>query len=83
MKLDEKMIQELNGSLPEEDIKRRTEVIGKMARDIKPDELSNEKYVNEKIGEFERGFKNANFSKAEARSNAIDMMNNIKKYYKN
>ena len=82
MKLDEKMIQELNGSLPEEDIKRRTEVIGKMARDIKPDELSNEKYVNEKIGEFERGFKNANFSKAEARSNAIDMMNNIKKYYK-
>ena len=82
MKLDDKMMQELNGSLPAEDIKRRTEVIGKMAREIKPEKLSNEDYVNEKIGEFEKGFKNANFSEAEAKSNAKDMMNNIKKYYK-
>lgn len=81
MKLDDKMMQELNGSLPAEDIKRRTEVIGKMAREIKPEKLSNEDYVNEKIGEFEKGFKNANFSEAEAKSNAKDMMNNIKKYY--
>ena len=82
MKLDEKMMQELNGSLPAEDIKRRTEVIGKMARDIKPEELSNKDYVKGKIEEFEKGFKNANFSEAEARSSAKDMMNNIKKYYK-
>ena len=82
MKLDDKMMQELNGSLPAEDIKRRTEVIGKMARDIKPEELSNKDYVKGKIEEFEKGFKNANFSEAEARSSAKDMMNNIKKYYK-
>lgn len=82
MKLDEKMMKELNGSLPEEDIKRRTEVIGKMAREIKPEKLSNKDYVDEKLGEFEKGFRNANFSEAEAKSNARDMMNNIKKYYK-
>lgn len=82
MKLDDRMMKELNGSLPEEDIKRRSEVIGKMARDIKPEKLSNEEYVNEKIGEFTKGFKNANFSEKEARNSAIDMMNNIKKYYK-
>lgn len=82
MKLDEKMMQELNGSLPAEDIKRRTEVIGKMAREIKPEKLSNKDYVDEKLGEFEKGFRNANFSEAEAKSNARDMMNNIKKYYK-
>ena len=53
-----------------------------MARDIKPEKLSNEEYVSEKIGEFTKGFKNANFSEKEARNSAIDMMNNIKKYYK-
>lgn len=81
MDLDSKMMQELNGNLPEEDIKQRTELIGKMARDIKPEELSNEKYINQKIGEFEKAFKDSNLSGKEARSSAVDMMNNIKKFY--
>ncbi len=81
MDLDSKMMKELNGNLPEEDIKQRTELIGKMARDIKPEELSNEKYINQKIGEFEKAFKDSNLSGKEARSSAVDMMNNIKRYY--
>ena len=82
MKLDEKMMKELKGSLPEEDIKRNSEVIGKMAREVKPEKLSNKAYVDEKIGEFTKGFESANLSPKEARSSAIDLMNNIKKYYK-
>ena len=97
MKLEDKMIKELQSNLPEqnrndekqqEKIKERakemSETIGKMAKDISPDKLSDQKYVDGKLKEFERGISkaNPNLSDEEVKGNASQMMNYVMQYYK-
>ena len=97
MKLEDRMVKELQSSLPAQDrddegqqrrIKERakemSETIGKMAKDITPGKLSDQKYVDGKLKEFERGIKKANpdLSDAEVRGNASQMMDYVMQYYK-
>lgn len=88
MKLEDKMRKELQGNLPEEQANEKaremSETIGKIAKDITPGKLSDQKYVEGKMQEFERGIKksNPNLSDAEVRNNASQMMNYVMQYYK-
>ncbi len=88
MKLEDKMRKELQGNLPEEQANEKaremSETIGKIAKDITPGKLSDQKYVEGKLQEFERGIKKSNpdLSDAEARNNASQMMNYVMQYYK-
>lgn len=97
MKLEDKMIKEMQSNLPEQDrndkkqqqkmkekAKAMSETIGKIAKDITPGKLSDQKYVDGKLKEFERGIKksNPNLSDAEVKGNASQMMNYVMQYYK-
>lgn len=97
MKLEDKMIKEMQSNLPEQDrndekqqqkmkerAKEMSETIGKIAKDITPGKLSDQKYVDGKLKEFERGIKksNPNLSDAEVKGNASQMMNYVMQYYK-
>lgn len=97
MKLEDKMVKEMQSKLPAQDrddegqqqkIKERakemSETIGKIAKDITPGKLSDQKYVEGKLKEFERGIKkaNPNLTDAEVRGNASQMMNYVMQYYK-
>lgn len=97
MKLEDKMIKEMQNNLPAQDrsdenqqqkIKERakemSETIGKIAKDITPEKLSDQKYVDGKLKEFERGIKksNPNLSDAEVKGNASQMMKYVMQYYK-
>ncbi|MFU2363242.1 MAG: hypothetical protein ACM67W_05590 [Clostridiales bacterium] len=64
--------------------KEMSETIGKIAKDITPGKLSDQKYVDGKLKEFERGIKksNPNLSDAEVKGNASQMMNYVMQYYK-
>lgn len=88
MKLEDKIRNELQENLPDEEANKQarvmSETIGKIARDIEPGKLSNSNYVNGKIQEFEKGISKANpeLSSGEVKANATQMMNYIMQYYK-
>ena len=88
MKLEDKLRKGLNAQLPEEERDDRSKVmaetIGKLAKDIQPGKLSDQKYVDGKLDEFTRGIQKANpdLSTTEATNNAKQMMNLIMQYYK-
>lgn len=88
MKLEDKLRKGLNADLPEAErddkSKAMAETIGKLAKDIQPGKLSDQKYVDGKLDEFTRGIQKANkdLSSTEARNNAKQMMNLIMQYYK-
>lgn len=88
MKLEDKIRNELQENLPDEEANKQarvmSETIGKIAKDIEPGKLSNSNYVNGKIQEFEKGISKANpeLSSGEVKANATQMMNYIMQYYK-
>ena len=97
MKLEDKMRKELVNNLPEQErsnaenveqanekARVMSETIGKIAKDITPGKLSDKKYVEGKLEEFEKGIKKANsdLSIDEVKANAKQMMNYIMQYYK-
>lgn len=88
MKLEDKLKKGLNAQLPEAERDDRSKVmaetIGKLAKDIQPGKLSDQKYVDGKLDEFKRGIQKANpdLSSTEATNNAKQMMNLIMQYYK-
>lgn len=88
MKLEDKLKKGLNAQLPEAERDDRSKVmaetIGKLAKDIQPGKLSDQKYVDGKLDEFKRGIQKANpdLSSTEATNNAKQMMDLIMQYYK-
>ena len=97
MKLEDKMRKEIIGNLPQEGRDDETQIreaherarimsetVGKIAKDITPGKLSDEKYRKGKLEEFARGIKKSNpdLSQDEIRANASQVMDYVMQYYK-
>lgn len=97
MKLEDKMRKEIIGNLPQEErddeiqireaherARIMSETVGKIAKDITPGKLSDEKYRKGKLEEFARGIKKSNpdLSQDEIRANASQVMDYVMQYYK-
>lgn len=97
MKLEDKMRKEILGNLPQEERDDETQIrqaherarimsetVGKIAKDITPDKLSNKKYREGKLEEFANGIRksNPNLSQREIDANASQVMDYVMQYYK-